>query len=157
MRCPHCHNESVSVDLFQLNTDRLNALVSARAFMPLVLWLEKTVRRDGFAIYATTHPILFGPLGDGDASVIKSIGGGVRQIHEEAVLFGEWPYESEAPTDYRCGGCMRIIDPETCGCGDPPQSSHDGHFFIPAGCDCFRHQPPPCPLCGGTQRNDDVL
>jgi predicted nucleic acid-binding Zn-ribbon protein len=37
-----------------------------------------------------------------------------------------------------CQGCKQEIDPECCGCGDGPLASHDGHFFIPMGCDCFR-------------------
>lgn len=41
----------------------------------------------------------------------------------------------------RCAGCGAAIDPDTCGCGDSRSAGHDGHFFVPMGCDCYRAEP----------------
>jgi len=49
----------------------------------------------------------------------------------------------------KCPGCGQEIDPDTCGCGEGRLDSrgrplsHDGHPFIPAGCDCYRAPSPP--------------
>lgn len=38
-----------------------------------------------------------------------------------------------------CEGCESVIDPETCGCGNPTEGGgHDGHMIIPMGCGCYR-------------------
>lgn len=38
----------------------------------------------------------------------------------------------------RCPGCAGHIDPEVCGCGESIAAQHEGHVFIPMGCDCHR-------------------
>jgi hypothetical protein len=46
-----------------------------------------------------------------------------------------------------CSGCNQEIDPETCCCGEPRtverngltfNVEHDGHPFVPMGCNCHR-------------------
>jgi hypothetical protein len=41
-----------------------------------------------------------------------------------------------------CDGCGNEIDPDVCGCGGLRDDGHDGHSFIPMGCDCYRAELP---------------
>lgn len=48
--------------------------------------------------------------------------------------------ESQNVEEVKCAGCGKVVDPDVCGCGEPiaPGVTHDNHYPIPAGCDCFR-------------------
>lgn len=47
------------------------------------------------------------------------------------------------PTEPRCAGCQRSIDPATCWCGSPVDGHGygDGHSAVPMGCECHRRGP----------------
>lgn len=38
----------------------------------------------------------------------------------------------------KCHGCGNEIDPDTCWCGLFKHDGHDGHFFVPIGCTCYK-------------------
>lgn len=52
----------------------------------------------------------------------------------------------ERQTEVLCRGCLQVIDPDTCGCGQNKKGHgnvfDEGHPFVPMGCNCLREGEP---------------
>ncbi len=51
------------------------------------------------------------------------------QVAEKAIEMLTGPF---------CNGCGLSIDPDCCWCGSSESGPHEGHAFVPVGCDCLR-------------------
>lgn len=85
----------------------------------------------------------------------RSLSGLQAHVHAVAREKGWWDDWPEGLVF--CEGCGSYVDPGTCGCGSPRDYGHEGHPFIPYGCDCHRNKRPERPTRDERERAARVI